>query len=154
MSRARTVFLIMCVLGEFFGLAIFLKGFFPLKAAIPGHATFRNIPPEPTASADSWKRKDYDSETLIDDVLHAGVELEEDADFQQDVEVAPPIPPKFDKVVIMLIDGFRDDFLLGERGSSLMPYTRSLIDKKETKSFVAKAHVPTVTMPRIKVHVY
>ncbi|XP_072172994.1 GPI ethanolamine phosphate transferase 2-like [Diadema setosum] len=64
--------------------------------------------------------------------------------------MAPPIPPKFGQLVIMLIDGFRADFVLGDRGPTLMPYTRELIDKGETKSFVAKAHVPTVTMPRIK----
>lgn len=150
--HARTIILVTCVLGEFFGLAIFLKGFFPLKAAIPGHATFSNLPSEPAASDDNWKRRDYDSATIFgDDLLQPGVDLNEDEDHvANDVEIAPPIHPTFGRLVIMLIDGLRADFVLGERGPDLMPYTRGLIDKKETKSFVARAHVPTVTMPRIK----
>lgn len=151
--RGRTFILITCVLGEFFGLAIFLKGFFPLKAAIPGHATFRNLPGEPTAASDNWKRKDYDTESFGEDFLQAAVDLneaEEDVG-NLNIELAPPVRPTFGKIVIMLIDGLRADFVIGERGPDLMPYTRGLIDKGETKSFVAKAHVPTVTMPRIKV---
>ncbi|XP_041475171.1 GPI ethanolamine phosphate transferase 2-like [Lytechinus variegatus] len=147
--KGRSVLLLTCVLGEFFGLAIFLKGFFPLKAAIPGHATFKNLPSEPSAASNSWKRKDYDSESFGEDFLQAAVDLNEDGG-NMNVEVAPPISPSFGKVVIMLIDGLRSDFVLGERGPDLMPFTRELIDRGETKSFVAKAHVPTVTMPRIK----
>lgn len=32
---------------QFLGLSVFLKGFFPLKKAIPGSASFLEVPPEP-----------------------------------------------------------------------------------------------------------
>uniref|UniRef100_A0A8C7C6C1 Phosphatidylinositol glycan anchor biosynthesis class G (EMM blood group) n=1 Tax=Neovison vison TaxID=452646 RepID=A0A8C7C6C1_NEOVI len=59
-------------------------------------------------------------------------------------------PPLFRKVVIMLIDGLRDDFVFGSKGVKFMPYTTYLVEKGASHSFVAEAKLPTVTMPRIK----
>ncbi|XP_036903439.1 GPI ethanolamine phosphate transferase 2 isoform X1 [Sturnira hondurensis] len=59
-------------------------------------------------------------------------------------------PPLFSKVVIMLIDGLRDDFVFGAKGVKFMPYTTYLVEKGASHSFVAEAKPPTVTMPRIK----
>lgn len=61
-------------------------------------------------------------------------------------------PPLFSKVVIMLIDALRDDFVFGSKGVKFMPYTTYLVEKGSSHSFVAEAKPPTVTMPRIKVN--
>lgn len=60
-------------------------------------------------------------------------------------------PPLFSKVVIVLIDALRDDFVFGPSGKRFMPYTRNLVESGSSHSFIAKARPPTVTMPRIKV---
>ncbi|XP_055445324.1 GPI ethanolamine phosphate transferase 2 isoform X6 [Bubalus kerabau] len=59
-------------------------------------------------------------------------------------------PPLFSKVVILLIDALRDDFVFGSKGVKFMPYTNYLVEKGSSLSFVAEAKPPTVTMPRIK----
>lgn len=59
--------------------------------------------------------------------------------------------PLFKRVVIVLIDALREDFVFGPNGRKYMPYTRHLVERGSTHSFVAKARPPTVTMPRIKV---
>ncbi|XP_014442634.1 GPI ethanolamine phosphate transferase 2 isoform X3 [Tupaia chinensis] len=59
-------------------------------------------------------------------------------------------PPLFSKVVIVLIDALRDDFVFGAKGVKFMPYTTYLVEKGAAHSFVAEAKPPTVTMPRIK----
>lgn len=51
----------------------------------------------------------------------------------------------------MLVDALREDFVFGPNGRSYMPYTRHLVERGSSHSFVAKARPPTVTMPRIKV---
>ncbi|XP_027281761.1 GPI ethanolamine phosphate transferase 2 isoform X2 [Cricetulus griseus] len=58
--------------------------------------------------------------------------------------------PLFNKVVIVLIDALRDDFVFGSKGVKYMPYTTYLVEKGASHSFVAEAKPPTVTMPRIK----
>lgn len=60
-------------------------------------------------------------------------------------------PPLFGKVVIVLVDALRDDFVFGPSGTRFMPYTRNLVESGSSRSFIAKARPPTVTMPRIKV---
>ena len=59
--------------------------------------------------------------------------------------------PLFKRVVIMLVDALREDFVFGPSGRLFMPYTRHLVERGSSHSFVAKARPPTVTMPRIKV---
>lgn len=44
---AIRIFLFLVLVVQFLGLTVFLKGFFPLKKAIPGSATPRDFPPEP-----------------------------------------------------------------------------------------------------------
>ncbi|XP_010120629.1 PREDICTED: GPI ethanolamine phosphate transferase 2, partial [Chlamydotis macqueenii] len=58
--------------------------------------------------------------------------------------------PLFKKVVIMLIDGLRGDFVFGSKGKQFMPYTTQVVEKGTSYSFIAEANPPTVTMPRIK----
>ncbi|TWW55803.1 Translation factor GUF1, mitochondrial [Takifugu flavidus] len=61
--------------------------------------------------------------------------------------------PLFKRVVIMLVDALREDFLFGPNGGTFMPYTRHVVERSSSYSFVAKARPPTVTMPRIKMAV-
>ncbi|XP_051929477.1 GPI ethanolamine phosphate transferase 2 [Hippocampus zosterae] len=58
--------------------------------------------------------------------------------------------PLFKRVVIMLVDALREDFVFGANGRTYMPYTRHLVERGSTLSYVSKARIPTVTMPRIK----
>ena len=58
------------------------------------------------------------------------------------------LPPRcFSRVILMVIDSLRDDFVFN--GS--MQFVNSLVDKGKALPFLAKAHPPTVTLPRIKV---
>lgn len=59
--------------------------------------------------------------------------------------------PSVGRLVIMVVDALRWDFLEGAKGRLNMPYTASLIDGKKACLLVGKASPPTVTMPRIKV---
>lgn len=60
--------------------------------------------------------------------------------------------PLFRRVVIVLIDALRQDFVFGSDGRRFMPYTRHVLERGSSHSFIAKARPPTVTMPRIKVN--
>lgn len=60
-------------------------------------------------------------------------------------------PPRlFRRLVLMVVDALREDFLFGPNGRSHMPYTRHLVERGSTHSYIARARAPTVTMPRIK----
>lgn len=55
------------------------------------------------------------------------------------------------KVIIMVIDAFRWDFLSDSIGKTAMPITNKLIENSFACLLQAKVEPPTVTMPRIKV---
>ncbi|XP_067409509.1 GPI ethanolamine phosphate transferase 2 isoform X2 [Emydura macquarii macquarii] len=116
------VFAAGCLLLQALGAGLFLRGFFPVpvRSLPPGES--RGLPP---------------------------------------AEPPPPGPgvtsnwtkipsPLFKKVVIVLIDALRDDFVFGSKGKQFMPYTTQLVEKGTCHSFIAEAKPPTVTMPRIK----
>nr|KAF6432102.1 phosphatidylinositol glycan anchor biosynthesis class G [Rousettus aegyptiacus] len=109
-----------CVVIEVLGVALFLRGFFPVPVRSSSGTEHQAEPPapEPSAGASSnWTKLP---------------------------------PPLFGKVVIVLIDALRDDFVFGSKGVKFMPYTTYLVEKGASHSFVAEAKPPTVTMPRIK----
>ncbi|XP_039734495.1 GPI ethanolamine phosphate transferase 2-like [Pteropus medius] len=109
-----------CVVIEVLGVALFLRGFFPVPVRSSSGTEHQAEPPapEPSAGASSnWTKLP---------------------------------PPLFSKVVIVLIDALRDDFVFGSKGVKFMPYTTYLVEKGASHSFVAEAKPPTVTMPRIK----
>ena len=64
---------------------------------------------------------------------------------------------KFSRFVVLLIDALRADFVLpistddDENRRPQMEFVREKIAQNASFSFLAKAHPPTVTMPRIKV---
>ena len=130
--------LVCCAVLQLVGIAIFLKGFFPIKASIPGSA-------EVTDSCF----------TLNKDCCSLDQELAGDGCF---------VPPIFDKVVFIVVDALRADFVLPAvhkdarrvptQDFPQMSFVRELIDKNETISFLASARPPTVTLPRIKVTYY
>ncbi|XP_031799135.1 GPI ethanolamine phosphate transferase 2 isoform X3 [Sarcophilus harrisii] len=107
-----------CVVIELLGVAVFLRGFFPVSVRSASRARLLPPAPEPAAGTSSnWTQLP---------------------------------PPLFRKVVIMLVDGLRGDFVFGSKGVEFMPYTTYLIEKGFTHSFIAEAKPPTVTLPRIK----
>uniref|UniRef100_A0A8C5V074 Phosphatidylinositol glycan anchor biosynthesis class G (EMM blood group) n=1 Tax=Microcebus murinus TaxID=30608 RepID=A0A8C5V074_MICMU len=109
-----------CVAIEVLGVAVFLRGFFPAPVRSSARAEHRAEPPAPEPSAGSSSNW---------------------------TKLPPPL---FSKVVIVLIDALRDDFVFGSKGVKFMPYTTYLVEKGASHNFVAEAKPPTVTMPRIK----
>uniref|UniRef100_A0A2I3G304 Phosphatidylinositol glycan anchor biosynthesis class G (EMM blood group) n=1 Tax=Nomascus leucogenys TaxID=61853 RepID=A0A2I3G304_NOMLE len=109
-----------CVAIEVLGIAVFLRGFFPAPVRSSARAEHGAEPPAPEPSAGASSNW-------------------------------TTLPPSlFSKVVIVLIDALRDDFVFGSKGVKFMPYTTYLVEKGASHSFVAEAKPPTVTMPRIK----
>ena len=105
-----------CLLLQIVGVAIFMKGFFPVKSAISGHATFNDYEAEPT-----------------------NINQTETADYT------------FNRLIIVLIDALRADFVFSEEAKERMPHLSYLLSSSNALGFRAKSHPPTVTLPRIKV---
>lgn len=55
------------------------------------------------------------------------------------------------KLVIVVIDALRADFILSSKYDSEFSFIKEQMDHGTAMKFVAKAQTPTVTMPRIKV---
>ncbi|XP_068522190.1 GPI ethanolamine phosphate transferase 2 isoform X5 [Anas acuta] len=111
-----------CLLLQAMGVAIFLRGFFPTAVrARPRGGPPGDGPAEP-APPGSGAVSNWS---------------------------AVP-PPLFRRVVLVLIDALRQDFVFGPKGKQFMPYATQVIEKGTSYSFVAEAKPPTVTMPRIK----
>ncbi|KAM4752597.1 GPI ethanolamine phosphate transferase 2 isoform 2-T2 [Cyanocitta cristata] len=116
------VFASSCLLVQALGVALFLRGFFPVPVrSLPGREARADPPAEPAppgaGMVSNWTK------------------------------IPPPL---FKKVVIVLIDALRDDFVFGSKGKQFMPYTTQVVEKGTSYSFIAEAKPPTVTMPRIK----
>lgn len=56
--------------------------------------------------------------------------------------------PKFKKVIFMLVDSLRADFITNP--TSGFSFVRSLLEQGQAYSYKAFAHPPTVTLPRVK----
>ncbi|CAG5992896.1 unnamed protein product [Menidia menidia] len=120
MKVRSSVFASFILIFEVIGVALFLRGFFPVpvKSSVEAKSKLSDLPAEPLAGSSPNSSR---------------------------------LPqPLFRKLVIMLIDGLREDFVFGPNGRLYMPYTRHLVERGSSLSFVAKARPPTVTMPRIK----
>ncbi|KAI5803258.1 alkaline-phosphatase-like protein [Geopyxis carbonaria] len=59
-----------------------------------------------------------------------------------------PAPPLFDKLVFMVVDALRSDFVFSENSS--FQFTQKLISNGSARPFTAHATSPTITMPRVK----
>ncbi|KAG8594441.1 hypothetical protein GDO81_001205 [Engystomops pustulosus] len=119
MKVGASVLACCCLLIQVLGLALFLRGFFPLPVRSQARkSSISEIPAEPWAGKTSnWTQLPH---------------------------------PLFKKVVIVLIDALRQDFVFGVKGKEHMRYVTQLIEKGSTLSYIAMATAPTVTMPRIK----
>ncbi|XP_059689683.1 GPI ethanolamine phosphate transferase 2 isoform X5 [Gavia stellata] len=119
------VFASSCLLVEALGVALFFRGFFPVPVrSVPRREARGDSPAEPAPPGPA-----------------AGM-------VSNWTKIPPPL---FKKVVIVLIDALRDDFVFGSKGKQFMPYTTQVVEKGTSYSFIAEAKPPTVTMPRIKV---
>ncbi|KAH7140582.1 alkaline-phosphatase-like protein [Dactylonectria macrodidyma] len=64
------------------------------------------------------------------------------------LDYGPPPPAPFDRLIFMVVDALRSDFVYSE--DSGFQYVQSLIRDGSAMPFTANARSPTVTMPRIK----
>uniref|UniRef100_A0AAQ5Z9R7 GPI ethanolamine phosphate transferase 2 C-terminal domain-containing protein n=1 Tax=Amphiprion ocellaris TaxID=80972 RepID=A0AAQ5Z9R7_AMPOC len=120
MKVRSSVFASLILIFEVIGVALFLRGFFPVpvKSSFSSKSSLSDLPAEPlTGSSPNSSRLPQ---------------------------------PLFKRVVVMLVDALREDFVFGPSGRMFMPYTRHVVERGSSHSFVAKARPPTVTMPRIK----
>ncbi|RUP15914.1 LOW QUALITY PROTEIN: alkaline-phosphatase-like protein [Jimgerdemannia flammicorona] len=65
-----------------------------------------------------------------------------------DPELDLRLEPQFDRLVFMLVDALRDDFVYGNE--SAMSFVQSKISQGKALAYTAIAEAPTVTLPRIK----
>ncbi|KAM9850065.1 GPI ethanolamine phosphate transferase 2 [Aulostomus maculatus] len=120
MKIRSSVFASFVLLLEVVGVALFLRGFFPVpvKSSLSSKSKLSDLPAEPRTGSSA------NSSRLV--------------------------RPLFKRLVVMLVDALREDFVFGPGGRVNMPYTRHLVERGSSHSFVARARPPTVTMPRIK----
>ncbi|ODA82694.1 hypothetical protein RJ55_01202 [Drechmeria coniospora] len=64
------------------------------------------------------------------------------------LEYGPPPKPPFDRLVFMVVDALRSDFVYSQHSG--FQFTQSLIRDGAAIPFTANARSPTVTMPRLK----
>uniref|UniRef100_A0A3Q1GDX5 Phosphatidylinositol glycan anchor biosynthesis class G (EMM blood group) n=1 Tax=Acanthochromis polyacanthus TaxID=80966 RepID=A0A3Q1GDX5_9TELE len=122
MKVRSSVFASFILIFEVIGVALFLRGFFPV----------------PVKSSFSSKSEHTAASYLL-------YPAPRDLNLLQLRKY-----PLFQRVVVMLVDALREDFVFGPSGRMFMPYTRHVVERGSSHSFVAKARPPTVTMPRIK----
>eukprot|EP01135_Chromosphaera_perkinsii_P009355 Nk52_evm31s1737 gene=Nk52_evmTU31s1737 len=115
------IVILLCV--QLIAVSIFARGFFPHKKAAEGFATSTSNLPPPLWSSSVGKNG------------------------RQGEEQQNAIPARFGRLVLVMIDALRYDFVF-ERES--MKFVKKKIQKGEAFPFVSRAHAPTVTMPRIK----
>ncbi|GFP90700.1 GPI ethanolamine phosphate transferase 2 [Phtheirospermum japonicum] len=137
-----TLFTVSAVMIQIIGLSLFIVGFFPVKPSFSG-----------MSGLESFYPPGFDSTGF----------------FAQNISTLPPeklkslyqelsgVPPLFDRLILMVIDGLPAEFVLGKDGkppakafAEAMPYTQSLLSKGLAVGYHAKAAPPTVTMPRLK----
>ncbi|KAJ3676959.1 hypothetical protein LUZ60_002683 [Juncus effusus] len=130
----------LAVLLQIAGVALFLFGFFPVKPTLPGFSGPESYEMPSCDGADSNKMVDVNTEQL--GCLYKNLS---------------DIPPVYDRLILMVIDGLPAEFILGKDNKpptktmiESMSYTQYLLSNCEAIGFHAKAAPPTVTMPRLK----
>ncbi|XVF17348.1 hypothetical protein REPUB_Repub10bG0113200 [Reevesia pubescens] len=128
------------VIIQIIGLSLFVFGFFPVKPALSG-----------ASGSESFHVPICDSVGNQSDTTLPSDQLRS---LYQELS---GIPPSFDRLVLMVIDGLPAEFVLGKNGKppskqfkEAMPYTQSLLANGLAIGYHAKAAPPTVTMPRLK----
>src|SRR5690625_1656894 len=127
--------LIVLLCSQSIGIFLFSMGFFPQKKTLEGYNTPKDIP----GFALHYKTVCI----IVFNLLYS---------HNNSIIKGHSIKPKFDRLVIMVVDAMRSDLLYNP--SSPMNFTKSLIMNGQTYPFIAYAHAPTVTLPRIKVNIF
>lgn len=131
------VWFVVIVIGQFFGLFLFIDGFFPDRAVVPAARARR------------------ESSTVTSNATQSSPLAEFPAQYRSltDVDGLPgdgaAPAPRFGKLVFVVVDALRSSFLFGN--DTHMHFTRHLIESGQAMPYVAHAAPPTVTLPRIKV---
>ncbi|XP_043697472.1 GPI ethanolamine phosphate transferase 2-like isoform X1 [Telopea speciosissima] len=135
-----TVWTIVAVLLQILGISLFVFGFFPVKPALSGISG-----PESYRSPMCHSVEDRDERTLPPHQLRS---------LYQEMS---GIPPSFDQLILMVVDGLPAEFVLGKDDQpptkamiEAMPYMQSLLSNGMAVGYHSKAAPPTVTMPRLK----
>ncbi|ONI02441.1 hypothetical protein PRUPE_6G198700 [Prunus persica] len=135
-----TLFTIAGVAIQMVGLSIFVFGFFPVKPTLPGHSGPESFQAPKCNSIQNETERDLHPH-------HLGSLYKE----------LSGMPPAFDRLILMVIDGLPAELVLGKDGKppskalmEAMPYTQSLLANGMAIGYHAKAAPPTVTMPRLK----
>ncbi|KAL3527537.1 hypothetical protein ACH5RR_012193 [Cinchona calisaya] len=139
--KKLTILTILAVVIQIIGLSLFVMGFFPVKPTLSGSSGLESFYPPGSDSVHDDKK----IPTLLPHQLKS---------LYQQLSGVPPI---FDRLILMVIDGLPAEFVLGSDGKppskvfmDAMPYTQSLLAKGKAIGYHAKAAPPTVTMPRLK----
>ncbi|XP_031116362.1 GPI ethanolamine phosphate transferase 2 [Ipomoea triloba] len=135
-----TLLTVLAVVIQIFGLSLFVLGFFPVKPTLSGVSGLESFYPPGSNSFEG-----QNATILSADQLKS---------LYQELSGVPPL---FDRLILMVIDGLPAEFVLGKDGHSppeafkeAMPYTQSLLNQGRAVGYHAKAAPPTVTMPRLK----
>ncbi|KAL5078981.1 hypothetical protein RYX36_007402 [Vicia faba] len=136
------LFTIAALLLQFIGLYLFVFSFFPVKPLLSGYShseSFRRL------TCDGVVNANPDEASLPPDRIRA---------LYQEVS---EMPPMYDRLILMVIDGLPAEFVLGKKGQppskaymEAMPYTQSLLANGTGVGYHSVAAAPTVTMPRLK----
>jgi len=136
MCSATIIIIALCCLIHLSGIFVFLAGFFPLKPTVDSTASLHD---------DCFSLKDECCKDNVTDTVTSSECL---------------LQPVYDQLVVIVIDALRTDFVLPDVGIDGQytlcgePKMNRLCQRivgRQTASFHAVAHPPTVTLPRIKV---
>ncbi|KAL6558732.1 hypothetical protein OROMI_019082 [Orobanche minor] len=129
------------VMIQIIGLSLFISGFFPVKPSFSG-----------MSGLESFYPPCFNSKDLAQNI--STLPPEKVKSLYQELSGVPPL---FDRLILMVIDGLPAEFVLGRDGkppakafAEAMPYTQSLLASGLGLGYHAKAAPPTVTMPRLK----
>ncbi|GAU23333.1 hypothetical protein TSUD_237870, partial [Trifolium subterraneum] len=137
-----TLFTISALIIQFIGLSLFVFAFFPVKPLLSGYS-----------GSESFRRPNCNDGV---DANRNEATLPPDRRKFLYQEVSE-MPPSYDRLILMVIDGLPAEFVLGKKGQppskafmEAMPYTQSLLANGMAVGYHAVAAAPTVTMPRLK----
>ncbi|KAL0461423.1 UNVERIFIED_CONTAM: GPI ethanolamine phosphate transferase 2 [Sesamum latifolium] len=139
--KKLALFTVLAVVIQIIGLSLFILGFFPVKPTLSG-----------MSGLESFYPPGFDSTDLVQNA--SALPPEKLKSLYRELSGVPPL---FDRLILMVIDGLPAEFVIGKDGKpppevlkKAMPYTQSLLAKGLAIGYHAKAAPPTVTMPRLK----
>ncbi|CAO2047272.1 unnamed protein product [Urochloa humidicola] len=141
MGAAVARWTVAVVLLQVAGISLFLYGFFPVKPALRGFSGTESYQMPSCGPVSAGEQ-----ETALPPNQLRSLYRE-----------LSGVPPVYDCLILMVIDGLPAEFVLGRGGKppskemmESMPYTQSLLAGCKAAGYHAKAAPPTVTMPRLK----